>query len=182
MVKNYNIINFNINKFLKKITIKKQYKKTLELKLQIIYNIKEQNYKITNHNIFFKNKKLFIYDNLIIYIINIFFSQSNTLINITNITGKLIFMYSAGNFKFKGKRKKSRVFVLKTMLNFLIVKLKFLRKKPIALHFKNIGFFKYWIIKKLKKKFFIKLIKNFSSFSHNGCRKKKIQRKKLKKI
>jgi ribosomal protein S11 len=141
--KNYNIINFNLNKFLEKIKIKKQYKKILKYKMNFINNIKEQNYKITNYNIFFKNQQFIKYESLVIYIINIFFSQTNTLVYITNFIGKLKLVFSAGNFNFKGKRKKSRLLVLKMMLNYLTLKLKFLRKKPVALHFKNIGFFKF---------------------------------------
>ena len=36
-------------------------------------------------------------------------------------------------------------------------------------------------MKKLKKKFFIKVVRSFNLYPHNGCRKKKVRRKKFKK-
>jgi hypothetical protein len=143
MIKNYNNINFNLNKFLKKINVKKQYIKMLKNKVYLLNSVTEQNYKIIDQYIFLKKEQFFKFDNIVTYTINIFFSRSNTLLHVFDFSGVLKGLYTAGNFAYKGKRKKSRIFVLKSMLNYIILKLKFLRKNPIALHFTNVGFFKF---------------------------------------
>ena len=180
MVKNYNS-NFNLNEFLKKIVLKKQYLKKLKNKTCSLENIKEQNYKSLNSNLFFKKKSFIEYDSLVFYIIDISFSRSNTLLHVMDSSGRLKFFCSAGDLFYTGKSKKSRVSVLKAMIRVLIRKLKFLQNKPIALHLKNVRFRKFWIVKKLKKKFFIKVVRSFNLYPHNGCRKRKVRRKKLKK-
>ena len=180
MVKNYNS-NFNLNKFLKKIVLKKQYIKKLKNKTCLLEIIKEQNYKNLNSSLFFKNEDFIKYDNLLVYIIDISFSRSNTLLHVMNYSGILKFFCSAGDLTFSGKSKRSRVSVLKAMIRILIRKLKFLQNKPIALHLKNVGFRKFWIVKRLKKKFFIKIVRSFNLYPHNGCRKRKVRRKKFKK-
>ena len=180
MIKNYNS-NFNFNKFLKKIVLKKQYIKKLTDKTCLLEDIKEQNYKSLNYSLFF-NKKYFIeHNNLVVYIIDISFSRSNTLLHVTDSSGTLKFFCSAGDLSYTGKSKKARVSVLKAMVRILVRKLTFLQNKPIALHLKNVRFRKFWIVKRLKKKFFIKVVRSFNLYPHNGCRKQKIRRKKLKK-
>ena len=168
MIKNDNI-NFGLNKFFQKIKLKKQYIKILKNKFDsfLIMKKKYQNFIIKN--------------DWIIYTINISFSRANTLLYVTNFCGKLKFFCSAGMLFYKGNSKKIRILVIKSMLNFLLKKLVFLKTKPIALHLKNVKFLKFWIIYTLKKKFFIQTIKNFNTYSYNGCRKKKISRKKFKK-
>lgn len=180
MVKSYNS-NFNLNKFLKKIVLKKQYIKKLKNKTCLLENIKEQNYKSLNYSLFFKNKDFMKYDSLVVYIVDISFSRSNTLLHVMDSSGILKFFCSAGDLSYTGKSKKARVSVLKAMIRILVRKLKFLQNKPIALHLKNVGFRKFWIVKRLKKKFFIKIVRSFNLYPHNGCRKKKVRRKKFKK-
>ena len=51
---------------------------------------------------------------------------------------------------------------------------------PLAIHFKNVDFNMFRFLKKLKKKFFITVVKRFDQYSYNGCRTKKIRRKKFK--
>ena len=121
------------------------------------------------------------HDHLIMYIIDISFSKSNTFLHVLDFAGNLKFFCSAGSFNYSGKSKKSRLNVLKEFYRILLLKLKFLKGKPMALHLKNVGSYKFRIIKKLKKKFFIKIIRNFNLYPHNGCRKKKVRRKKIKK-
>lgn len=180
MVKNYNN-NFNLNKFFRKIVVKKQYIKKLKNKTCLLENIKEQNYKSLNYNLFLKNEDCRKYDRLVIYIINISFSRSNTLLHVMDSSGILKFFCSAGNLSYKGKSKKIRVSILKSMVRVLVRKLNFLDNKPIALHLKNVGFRKSWIVKRLQKKFFIKVVRSFNVYPHNGCRKRKVRRKKFKK-
>jgi ribosomal protein S11 len=180
MVKNYNS-NINLNKFFKKIVLKKQYIKKLTNKTCLLESIQEKNYKSLNYSLFFKKKYFTEHDNLVVYIIDISFSRSNTLLHVMDSSGILKFFCSAGDLSYTGKSKKARVSVLKAMIRILVRKLKFLQNKPIALHLKNVRFRKFWIVKRLKKKFFIKVVRSFNLYPHNGCRKRKIRRKKIKK-
>jgi ribosomal protein S11 len=94
-----------------------------------------------------------------------------------DFSGNLKLYYSAGLFQYKGKRKKSRYLVFRDMFRVLISKFKFLKLQPLALHLKNVGSAKSWIVKALKKKLFIKIVKSYDMYPHNGCRKRKIRRK-----
>lgn len=172
--------SINLNKFLKILYVKKQYLQKLKKKLDVLTELKQKNYKYVsklNQNNNISNDL----DNVIMYIIDITFSRSNTFLHVMDSSGKLKFFCSAGHLQHKGKKnKKSRFSVFKSIYQLLITKLKFLRGKPIALHLKNVGFKRFWIIKRLKTHFFIKLVKNFNLFPFNGCRKKKVRRKKIK--
>ena len=179
MLKNNNT-KFDLNKFFINIKLKKQYIKKLQEKITLLNNIKEKNYKLLNSH--FSNSYQNCNENyLISYIIDITFSQTNTLLHVTDSSGNLKFFCSAGSLNFKGKAKKSRFLVFREMYHILISKLRFLKGQPIAVHFKNVGSSKFWILKRLKKKFFIKVVKNYSLYPYNGCRKQKVKRKKFKK-
>lgn len=180
MNKNYKNINFDLNKFFNSLTLKKQYIKQLKNKIFLFNSIKKNNYKILNNTLGYDFKQI-KRDNLVMYIIDITFARSNTLLHVMDSIGKLKFFCSAGNLNYKGRRKKARWSVFKGIYRLLVTKLRFLKGKPIALHLKNVGLNKVWIIKKLKKKFFIKVVKIFTLYPHNGCRKRKIRRKKFKK-
>lgn len=178
-------VNINLNKFLKDISTKKQYIKRLQNQSSFLNNIKQKNYKsLTPNLLHYKNtiiRKNSSMDNIVLYIIDITFSRSNTFLNVMDSSGKLKFFCSAGHLQYKGKNKKFRFTVFKSIFHVLTTKLKFLKDKPIALHLKNVGFNRFWIIKKLKAKFFIKTVKSFNVFPYNGCRKRKVRRKKFKK-
>lgn len=121
-------------------------------------------------------------DFLVFYIIYFNFSKSNTNLQITDSSGKSKIFYSAGLVDLKGKHKVLRRLVLIRLFNLLkLLKLKFIKNAPVALHLKNVGSNKFLIIKKLKRKFFIKIIKTFELDAYNGCRKKKERRKRQKK-
>jgi ribosomal protein S11 len=171
-------LTFNLNGFLKNISIKKQYLKNLKKQFLLVNNIKQKNYKLLNTELITKNK-YYYNNNLIMYIIDLTFSRSNTFLHVMDSSGKLKFFSSAGHFNIKGKNKKFRFNVFKNFYFILMTKLKFLKNKPVALHLKNVSSNKFWIIKKLKTKFFIKVIKIFNLFPFNGCRKKKVRRKKF---
>ena len=146
----------------------------------MLNTVKEKNYKLLDSQISLK-KKSCEENYLISYIIDITFSQTNTLLHVTDPLGNLKFFCSAGSLNFKGKAKRSRFLVFREMYNILVSKLKFLKGQPIAVHFKNVGSSRVWILKKLKKKFFIRVVKSFSLYPYNGCRKRKMRRKKFKK-
>lgn len=173
--------NFNLNKFLKNVKLKKQYLNNLKRKSLSLSNLRETDHKRVHSTLFPLKKSSFSCENLVTYIIDINFSRSNTFVHVMDFSGKVKFFYSAGSFNYSGKTKKSRFTVFRDIYRVLVSKLKILRGKPIALHLKNVGYNKFWIIKKLKKKFFIKSIKSFNLYPHNGCRKRKMRRKKFKK-
>jgi ribosomal protein S11 len=179
MVQNYKI-SFDINKFLRNIQLKKKYIKNLNNNVSLLSNIKEKNYKLLNNKIALNKNFYTSQDHLVMYIIDITFSRSNTLLHVSDSAGNLKFSRSAGSFNYSGKSKKARWVVFKEFYRYLF-KLNFLKNKPIALHFKNVGPTKFWIIKQLKKKLFIKTVSSFTLYPYNGCRKKKMRRKKFKK-
>lgn len=149
-------------------------------KLKDIFNQKQKNkifLLLFKNQQRLENKKL-LKGLFVMYIIHFSFSISNTFLHITDTSGNLKFHYSAGLLEFKGKQKKTRIIVLSSFFNILRqLKISFLKNKPIALHLNNVGFYKYFIIKKLKKYFFIRIIKSYDIHSYNGCRKKKGIRK-----
>jgi len=115
---------------------------------------------------------------VLVYTIYFNFSAVNTFLYITDALGNLKFSYSAGLVDFKGKQKRSRIQVLNRFFRELRkIKISTLKNKPIALHLSNVGFYKYLIVKNLKKDFFIRFIKSYQTYSYNGCRKKKKLRK-----
>jgi ribosomal protein S11 len=173
--------NFNLNKFLKDVRLKKQYIVKLKSKISLLNNVKKKDYKSLNSVLLLKNKHLTKHEYLVMYIIDIFFSETNTLLHVMDFSGNIKFFCSAGSLNYKGKQKKLRFLIFRDLFRILVSKLTFLKGKPIALHLKNVGSNKFWIIQKLKSKFLIKVVRNFNLYPYNGCRKKKIRRKKFKK-
>lgn len=135
--------------------------------------------KIKNLNI---QNNLFKENLTVYYIINITFLKANTTINISDIKGNIKLFYSTGDIGLKGKQKKKRRIAINKLISLFIKKINFINKKPVALHLNNVKFYKKLIIKRLKKNIFIKIIKSFNLTSYNGCRKKKIRRKKRTKM
>ena len=117
--------------------------------------------------------------NLIKYIININLLEKNTFLNVTDIKGNLRFFRSAGFVELKGKQKIKQPLALNNLINSLKSESIFLYNEPVALHLTNVNFFSYkYVISKLERKFFITFIRVFDLKSHNGCRPKKIKRRK----
>jgi ribosomal protein S11 len=175
--------SLNLNKFFSDIKLKKQYIKKLKSKYDLLSNFKK-NYKNLSLSIFSKScyKNSIKESFLVSYIIDITFSRTNTLLHVMDFSGNLKFFCSAGLLKYKGKSKKrARYLIFKNMFRILNSKLKFFKSQPLALHLKNVGSAKFWIVKKfLKKKLFVKIIKSYDLYPYNGCRKKKVRRKKIR--
>ena len=176
-----NSINFDLNKFLRSVKLRKQYIKELKNKISLLNNVKEKAYKNLNSALVPRTQFLPTDDHLVMYIMDITFTRTNTLLHVMDFSGELKFFCSAGSLNYTGKGKKLRSTVFRDFYRILVSKLKFLQSKPIALHLKNVGYNKFWIVKKLKKKFFIKIVRSFNLYPHNGCRKRKMRRKKFKK-
>ena len=176
--------SFNKNLFLNNLSLKKKYfyshiMNSYISKLQKSLNEKQ---KVNSLNSILTGKnskyKKHLNDFSVSYIIYFSFSTTNTFMYITDSLGNLKHSYSAGSVEFKGKQKKVRILVLTRFLKELRkLKMSTLKNKPIALHLHNVGFYRYFIIKNIKKYFFIRLIQNYTTYSYNGCRKKKKLRK-----
>lgn len=174
-----NLSPFNLNRFFNKIHLKKQYLKKVQSKVHLLSELKETNHKKIGSS--FSTSLLKPSNTIfVMYIIEISFSKKNTLFHISDCLGNVKFFYSAGSFQHKGKGKISRSTVLRKFYRLLISKLKFVKKVPIAIHFKNADSNIFWFLKRLKKKLFITVVKHFNRYPYNGCRKKKIRRKKFK--
>ena len=175
----HTLIQFNLNRFFKEIQLKKQYLKKMQNNVHLLKELKETSHKKIGS---WSSSKLTHSSStpFVMYIIEISFSKKNTLFHIMDYSGTLKFFYSAGSFQQSGKGKIARSTVLRKFYRLLNTKLKFVKKVPIAVHFRNTNSNLFWFLKKLKKKFFITVVKHFNQYPYNGCRKKKIRRKKFK--
>ena len=115
------------------------------------------------------------------YVINISFLKANTTIHVSDTQGNLKLFYSAGSVALTGKQKKKRRIAVSKLISLLLKKANFLGQKPIALHLNNVNFYKNLIVRKLKRNLYIKIIKIFNQTPYNGCRKRKLRRKKYTK-
>lgn len=120
-------------------------------------------------------------DLILMYIVSISFLKTNTIIHISNIKGNIKLFYSAGLVDLTGKQKRKRRVAISKLISLLLKKTAFLYKTPIALHLNNVNFYKNFIVSKLKKTLYIRVIKVFNQAPYNGCRKKKLPRKKFTK-
>ena len=159
----------------KTIIFKKLYKKSLD-----DFKIDSKNFLNKRNSFYLKklfNKKQLNSKPLINYIININLSLTNTLICVTDTKGRILLSFSSGLVNLTKRQKKSQPLALITIFKVLITKAKFLKNKPVALHFKNTkSFYESIIIKTLKDKLFIKTVQSYNLTPHNGCRPKKLKR------
>jgi ribosomal protein S11 len=130
---------------------------------------------------FGNTKEIVSQDFVVIYIINISFLKANTTIHVSDIQGNLKLFYSAGSVDLTGKQKKKRRIAVSKLISLLLKKATFLGQKPVALHLNNVNFYKNLIVRKLKRNLYIKIIKIFNQTPYNGCRKRKLRRKKYTK-
>lgn len=119
------------------------------------------------------------------YIIKIFRKKKGiTTANISDSSGKVKQYYLPGKNILKKRMKRNRNIALNKILNKIIYTSKLLpqlRTKIFALHLINVEQYKrVFIYKKLKKRFKIYEIEIFTKIPHNGCRLKKVRRKKFR--
>ena len=177
-------IYLDLNKFFKKIFLKKQYIRQLKNKITLLNHIKKNKHKVLNSELF-KISKNFPIKKIseVSYILDFSFSKTNTTLHVMDCSGKTKFFYSAGLFYFKGKQKKLQSHaILKKFYKILVSDLSFLKSSKIAIHFKNknINYKISWFLKKLREKFFIAVVKFFTVYPYNGCRRKKQKKKKFR--
>lgn len=119
------------------------------------------------------------YENVVVmYILNIAFSETNTTIHLSDTKGNLKLFYSAGSVGLVGKQKRKRRIAVIKLISLLTKKATFIGNKPVALHLNNVNFYQSLIVNKLKQTIYIKIIKSFNQTPYNGCRKRKVRRKK----
>jgi ribosomal protein S11 len=174
-----NILFNNISNKLKLTLLEKEkfYIKNLFNQINQLEQIKKKNYKELGQKSM-ENNNFLKQDLTVYYIINISFLKANTTIHLSDIKGNIKLFYSAGDIGLKGKQKTKRRIAISKLIVILLKKAPFVNKKPVALHLNNIKFYKRLIIKQLKRNLFIKIIKSFNLTPYNGCRKRKIRRKK----
>jgi small subunit ribosomal protein S11 len=158
------------------------YIKNLENQIDYLKKVKENNYKNLSVEKLTTTKEDDHAQNLMVmYIISISFLKANTTIHVSDIKGNIKLFYSAGSVGLTGKQKKKRRIAVSKLISLLLKKATFLNQKPIALHLSNVNFYKNLIVGKLKRTLYIRIIKSFNQAPYNGCRKKKLRRKKYTK-
>jgi ribosomal protein S11 len=96
---------------------------------------------------------------------------------VTDIKGNPKISLSAGLINLTKRQKKTQPMALINIFKILLLKARFLKDNPIALHFKNTKpYYESLIIRVLKDKLYIKSIQSYNLSPHNGCRPKKIKR------
>lgn len=172
--------NLKLNKLLINIKLKKKYINCLENKITKLNKVKSNSFKSLIFNSKKANSAKFASKHFIVkYIISIAFTKSNTLLHVTDFSGNLKFFLSEG--RLHSQEKVNRNQILRSFFRILNFKGRFLKNQPVALHLKNVDTFKLRIIRILRKRFLIVSIKSFNSYPYNGCRLKKIRRKKIRK-
>lgn len=161
----------------------KLYVKNLLNQLTYLKTLKTNNYKNLGVKKFgiYNNRNTNSQDFIVMYVISVSFLKANTTIHVSDIRGNLKLFYSSGSVDLTGKQKKKRRIAISKLISLLLKKANFLGRKPIALHLSNVNFYKNLIVRKLKRNLYIKIIKIFNQISYNGCRKKKLRRKKYTK-
>lgn len=159
---------------------KRSYIENLISQVNSLREMKEKNHKqLGVGNIENQHQNIDNYTDLtIVYIIDVSFSKANTMIHISDTKGNLKLFYSAGTVGLVGKQKRNRRIAIIKLISLLMKKATFVGKKPVALHLNNVNFYQNLIVNKLKQTIFIKVIKSFNQVPYNGCRKKKVRRKK----
>jgi ribosomal protein S11 len=164
------------------------------LQLKLLHN-KKIGQKLKQQKAFsenFKNTKTLIKTNffynlnkldLIRYIIGVKFLKKNTVAYITDIHGKLKHCISGGYIKLNKKQKTRVPLILIKLTKSILLKLPSLRKIPVAIHLTNTTKpIQLFFESVFKIQFFVAQLVLFKTFPHNGCRPKKLKRKKRKKL
>lgn len=122
-------------------------------------------------------------ENLVKYIIGIFLSNTNINVYITDIKGKVNLFLSAGSLGLNGKQKTKKPVVLIKMMRLALSKIKFTKNTYVALNLKNFTKFNISLILSLLKKYLtIELVRVYNNKPYNGCRPKKLKRKKRRRL
>ena len=144
-------------------------------------NILKQNKKTKSLSLVLKKNQVF--ETPIKYIVGVSLSNTNSSIYVTDIKGKVQFFLSAGSLGLSGKQKTKKPAVLIKLLRALLNKKQFKKKSCIALHLKNFTkFYTSIVLSLLKKHLKVAFVRVFNNKPHNGCRPKKLKRKKRRRV
>jgi ribosomal protein S11 len=117
------------------------------------------------------------------YIIGVRFLKRNTVVYITDVQGRLKHCASEGHMKLNKKQKTKFSLVLIKLTRSILAKLPDLKRAPIAIHLINVvRSVQFSFESAFKTQFFVVQLVSFKAFPHNGCRPKKLKRKKRKKL
>lgn len=155
--------------------------KILKEQVNYLKKIKENNYRDVFHKESLNNTNSTNQSLIIVYIITISFLKANTTVSLSDAYGVVKLSYSAGDIGLSGKQKRKRRIAISKLFTLIFQKVDSLKRKPIAIHMNNVGSHKNFILTKLKKVFYVRVIKNFTLLPYNGCRKRKLRRKKYTK-
>jgi ribosomal protein S11 len=180
----------NFNNFLESFSVKTKYIQTLKNKIEKITILKNQEFRYVNVRLLnktFKHSKVedssnlpveikMDENNIVVYVLDITVTRSNSYLNIFDSAGRLKLSVSSGNLLdlSSKKRKTVKLFLLKALLK-RIAKQKYLKGKPVAVHFKSKDSIPPTFLRKLTKKRLVKSITFFNKAPFNGCRKKKVR-------
>lgn len=114
------------------------------------------------------------------YVLIVLFSKKkNTRVVLLTASGKLIGSYSSGFVGLKGKEKLNRNLALRKIFLILKKSAPIITNTPISLHLHNASHSVNSIIKLASQFFLVTSVKLFDMKPYNGCRKKKLRRKKF---
>lgn len=117
--------------------------------------------------------------NSIKYIIGISLTNTNIYVYLSDIKGKIYFIFSSGFLGIKGKQKIRKPTVLLKLVKLALSKIKLQNNSQIGVHLKNFAeFYASNVLLLLKKYLTINFIRIFNNKPYNGCRPRKIKRKK----
>lgn len=104
-------------------------------------------------------------------------SINNTILTLTDLKGRVILVRSCGCLGFKGKKKRTTKFAIKSTIFSIITKIKELKWNKVILSLKGFSKGRYFIYESLQKsELTLTLISENTSIPHNGCRPKKLRR------
>jgi hypothetical protein len=140
---------------------------------------------LANNKILITTKKFPNLDasDLIKYVLGVSFFKKNIIMYIGCTNGQLKYHCSAGFIRLSKKQKIKIPLVLVKLTKVISIKLPSLTNIPTALHLNNVPkSLQLFFEPVFKTQFFIVQLNTFKLFSHNGCRPKKLKRKKRKKV
>jgi hypothetical protein len=115
--------------------------------------------------------------NILKYILTIKFYGNNASITASYAYNSQVFFFKTTE-PYVPKYERKRVTITKTLNSFIKKLLSYfpeIKKQPVTLHIINCKY-KKKIIKRLSKKVLILMVKVYSSFPYNGCRRKKARK------
>lgn len=115
-------------------------------------------------------------------VLRITFTQSNTWLAFSDSLGHVLFSRPSGVVGLKGKSKLNRHLAVKKLMLNLNKQEALTEYGSVALHMRNVGTRGASILKTVKAFAAVTSVKTYDAVPFNGCRKKKLKRKKISNI